>query len=170
MLAFNYGFWEFWQNYPQKVTFDGANKRILINYGVTSIDVQIDLYSNWKEWVQYRDNSQYPQAFSKTGGTTTPIGSIGGTYFLLNGWKIKPWQGNYTLDIDGNMFSIDGSDPFVDAEGTTFKVTIRQRVSNIVDVVSPPADEVGQIVRDELAVELARIRKLLTRNEFLALK
>ena len=50
MLIYNYGFWWEWEN-PQKVTFDGINKHIIINPGETQIDVQVDLYSAWKEWV-----------------------------------------------------------------------------------------------------------------------
>jgi len=51
MLIFNYNYWEEWLN-PQLVTFDPENKLIWINSGVTNINVGIDLYSNWKEWIK----------------------------------------------------------------------------------------------------------------------
>ena len=66
-LTTNYGYWEFWAPYSpsdgyygnQKVTFDGENKRILVNEGVTDISVKSDIYSNWKEWMQVRENAKY---------------------------------------------------------------------------------------------------------------
>jgi hypothetical protein len=148
MLLTNFGFWEFWENFPQKVTFDGPNKIIWVNTGETVIDVQIDLYSNWKEWVEYRDNSQYPKTFNSVGGDETPTGEVGGTYFLENDWKIKPWAGNYVLQVAGNMYARDGSDPFVGAEGTTYKVTILQTVSNIVDTVATGGGGVGEGIKN----------------------
>lgn len=148
MLALGYGFWNFWEYFPQKVTFDGPNKIIWVNDGEIEIDVQIDLYSNWKEWVQYRDNSKYDQAFGKTGGDLTPTGAIGGTYFLENDWRIRPWAGNYLLKIIGNMYDRLGADPFVGSIGDTYKVTILQTVSNIVDTVSTDAIAVAQEVWD----------------------
>jgi len=158
MLALNFGFWEFWETYPQKVIFDGVNRIILINQNETDIDIRVDVYSNWKEWVKYRDNSQYSQAMSSIGGDLTPTGSIGGTYFLENGWKIKPWAGNYKLSIFGNLYSRDGSDPFIEATGSSYKVTITQSVSNIVDQTqTPTAADIAAQVRVELANELGII-------------
>ena len=58
MLSFYFGDYSQWDAYdpangiigPQKVTFDGPNKLILINHGEVSIDVKEDIYSGWKEW------------------------------------------------------------------------------------------------------------------------
>lgn len=49
MLLFNFANWYYWEDFPMKVTFDGPNKRILINRGEISIKVKEDIYSNWKE-------------------------------------------------------------------------------------------------------------------------
>jgi len=51
-----------------KITFDGGNKLIIVNNGETSLDVGLDLYSAWKEWMLLSDNSKYPIAFSAIGG------------------------------------------------------------------------------------------------------
>ena len=42
--------WDYWYLY-HKVTFDAANKLILVNAGVTELDWKVDVYSAWKEWV-----------------------------------------------------------------------------------------------------------------------
>src|SRR6056300_321219 len=99
-VSFNYGFYEFWDRNSvlgyygnQPVTFDGENKLILVNQDVTYLEVGADLYSSWKEWVQVRDIAKYIPAFSIVGGE--PLGGgtfLGVTYFLENGWRIKPYE------------------------------------------------------------------------------
>jgi len=88
------------------VTFDAANKRIVVNPGVTSVTAQA-LYSRWKEWAQA--NSQYDAAFRVVGGD--PIGGglfVASYFFLINGWRVRPFEGNHTLVIDGNLVVVDG--------------------------------------------------------------
>lgn len=133
MLGYYGGFWSTWVN-PQKVTFDGPNKIIIINEGETLVDVQTDLYSNWKEWLAVGDNSKYLPAMRAVGGDhITGDLYLGSTFFLLNGWKIRPWAGDYKLDISGNLYSEDGSDPFVPTL-TASSVSVNLRTSNLVDV------------------------------------
>lgn len=140
---FNYE-WAYW-NLFHKVTFDGPNRLILINDGVTAIDVKEDIYSAWKEWVidlsivDHPENAAVLQAMTAIGGEPTPTGSIGSTFFLQNGWKIKPWPGSYRLLISGNLFSADGSNPFVRANivsGVPNNINITSTTSNIVDQVN----------------------------------
>jgi len=93
-----------------KVTFDGENLLIIVNAGITELDVQIDLYSDWKEWKVLSDNSKYLQAFQAIGGE--PIGGglfVGTTYLMLNGWKIRPDEVNHTLTLFGNLFGEGGA-------------------------------------------------------------
>lgn len=111
-----YGFWDYWELY-HKVTFDGENRLIIINDGITSIDVQTDIYSNWKEWISLEENTKYTQALSTVGGEPTVAGQrLDVTYFLINGWKIKPYSGTYNLNIVGNIFDIDGGDIKIPAD------------------------------------------------------
>ncbi len=91
------------------VTFNGTTKIIAINNGITSLDVA-DLYAWWKEWV-LDGNANFLPAMSAIGGD--PIGSglyTGTTFFILNGWKIRPYAGNHTLLISGNVFGEDGAE------------------------------------------------------------
>ena len=106
-------YWELYHN----VIFDGSNRLIIINDGVETIDVQRDLYSAWKEWTLVETNSRYLQAFNIIGGEPTIQGQfLDVTYFLINGWRIKPFSGNYSLNIIGNIFDVDGANIIVPAD------------------------------------------------------
>lgn len=137
-LPLYYGYWDYWQ-LNHKVTFDGVNKLILINPGVTSLNVQTDIYSAWKEWLLGHDgltNARYEKALNVIGGEPT-VGSekLDATYFLINGWKIKPYPGSYTLTIAGNIFDVNGGDIKVPADVNTFdpnNITINLNTSVIV--------------------------------------
>lgn len=88
-----------------KVTFDGVNRLIIVNDGVTELDAQIDLYSDWKEWISWGDNAKFLPAMRTVGGDpTTGVKFIAPYFFLTNGWKIRPYEGNHTLIINGNLF------------------------------------------------------------------
>jgi hypothetical protein len=116
-------------------TFDGINKLIILSSGTTTVDAK-DMYSRWKEWVLVDDNTKYLHAFSALGGDPLPGGRyLGTTYFVENGWKIRPYEGNHTLVLSGNLYARDGSDPFVNTLGS-FNVRIMVTVSNLVDTVT----------------------------------
>ena len=119
----------------EKVAFDGNAKQIQVEYGITSIDIAVDVYSAWKRWLALSDNSKHAQAFSVIGGEPT-VGNLktGTTFFLLNGWKIKPYEGNHTLTISGNLYTDDASDPITPTSGT-YKVLVRLTTSNLIDTV-----------------------------------
>jgi len=153
MLIFNYGEWAFWETYDpdgiindytqptwgnQKVTFDGPNKLILVNYGETELDFRIDVFSNWKEWLLINNqiNTKYPQALSEVGGDPLPGESrfLGITYFLENGWKMKTWDGDHRLTVTGNVFQRDGSTVFIPPDNN-FNTEITLNVSNLVDLI-----------------------------------
>ena len=130
-----YGWWEYW-NLRHKVTFDGINKLILINEGEVSLDVQQDLYSDWKEWVRTEDNLKYFPPFRTVGGEPTIEGQrLDVTYFLINGWKIKPYIGSYDLTLTGNIFDVDGGSIKIPADVNRFNpnnITINTNTSVIV--------------------------------------
>ena len=130
-----------WEDHPnQKVSFDGESRIIYVNEGVETLDVKIDLYSGWKEWVrksqQGPNASAYYQAFSVVGGEDiTNELSVGATFFLENGWRIQPFARSglaYTLNINGNLFTREvGENPFLIAQG----VSVSLVRSNIVDLI-----------------------------------
>jgi hypothetical protein len=116
MISLYYGNWDYW-NLGHKVTFDGPNRLILINDGVIEIDIQRDIYSAWKEWSLIETNTRYLQALSTVGGEPTVAGQrLDVTYFLINGWRIKPYPGSYQLNLIGNIFEVNGGDIKVPAD------------------------------------------------------
>jgi hypothetical protein len=136
-----YNYWDYWNLY-HKVTFDGPNKLILINEGVTELDVKEDIYSDWKEWLLGHDsivNAKYLEATESIGGQPLP-GSrfVGSTFFLVNGWRLKPYAGSYTLVVNGNLYTDVGDSPYVDAnviEGYPNNIRIESTVSTLVETV-----------------------------------
>lgn len=138
-------FYPYWNN-PQKVTFDGVNRLILINQGETEINVKEDIYSDWKEWLQYYDYGKYLEAIRVVGGD--PIDettNLGDTYFLRNGWRIKPYPGEYRLNVVGNVYTDEGSSSIVnaDVEGSQQNnVTVLSTVSNLIQTSIIQQDEI----------------------------
>jgi hypothetical protein len=109
------------------VTFDGVNKLIIMDHGVTDLSVK-NLYSYWKQWMQTGTNSGFAPAFTVVGGDPTTGSNVITPYFFLsNGWKIRPYEGNHTLKVDGILITDDDSDPFVDTIGA-FRVGIQSIV------------------------------------------
>ena len=136
--------WQYWGLY-HSVTFDGPNKLIIINEGVTTLNIKEDVYSAWKDWIlvlgqtDHKDNPAYLEAISAIGGEPTPTGEIGSTFFLENDWKLKPYPGSYRLIVNGNLYSVDGSDPYVPADvipNFPNNISISSNVSNIIDLVN----------------------------------
>ena len=151
LTTINFGNWQFWQDSDgsgggfgaggnfgtQKVSWDGFNKIIYVNEGVTTLDVKADLYSAWKEWllgsVENPSSSGWLRAISAIGGE--PLNdtlNVGSTFFLENGWRIQPFASKlpYVLTVNGNLFTREaGGNPFLFAEGVSVNLTR----SNIVD-------------------------------------
>lgn len=146
------------------IEFDGVNRLIILSHGTTTIDAKF-LYSRWKDWSLVGDNAKYLQAISVLGGDPLPGGRyLGTTYFLENEWKIRPFEGNHTLVLQGNLYSRDGSDPFVSTLGN-FNVRIMLTVSNLVDTVSTGGNvytlnQIASAVRSELTPELTHVMTL----------
>lgn len=145
-LAYSQYEWDHW-NLFHNVAFDGPNKLILISPGTLILDIKRDVYSAWKEWTVvlgllglHDENAGFLQAIRAIGGDpTVGAGQIGSTFFLTNNWKIKPYPGNYILQVNGNLFSEDGSDPFVPSDffpKQANNITINLNTSNIVDLVN----------------------------------
>jgi len=144
-VAFNYGNWNFWSIYDtpnklygdHKVTFDGENKLILVNYGEIELDFREDVYSNWKEWLHdpNQDNEKYLEAISVVGGDPLPGDrALGATYFLENGWRMRTWEGDHELTVTGNVFTRSGDPLFVPTlEGWT--ITINLNTSTLVETI-----------------------------------
>jgi hypothetical protein len=126
-----------------KWTIDNLNKLFILKPGVTDIDVQVDLYSDWKEEYKLSNNSAFPIAMRTIGGDdVTATRTAGDTYFMVNGWRIRPQEANHTLNIDGNLFTDPpGFSPYVPTLGA-FNVFAISFVSNLIDNVVSSIDQV----------------------------
>lgn len=114
-----------------KVTFDGINKQIIVNDNVNNINVQIDLYSDWKEWALKRDHLKFAPAMRSVGGDPTTGGNfLGSTFFTINGWTILIRD---NVDFVGNLFSDDFPTPFVVDDDINLATS---QVSNLIDKVN----------------------------------
>lgn len=146
MLGTYGGHWDYWSRY-HKVTFDGVQRLIIVNPEVTSINVKVDIYSDWKEWVFLDDYSKFTQAIRCIGGD--PIGSgvyAGDLYFLLNGWKIYV---DHAVDFDGVIYSDDGSNPIATPQNA---YAVRTTASNL--ALSRGRDPADTVVIDEILARL----------------
>lgn len=124
-----------------KVSFSGYDKTITINNGITSVDVGVDIYSEWKRWCSNHVNMKWNQALSVIGGDQlTDTKKLGTTFFLNNGWKIRPFEGNHTLYVNGNLYASDGSSPFIKTL-SQYNVSIISMVSNLVDTEVVTVDD-----------------------------
>jgi hypothetical protein len=113
-------------------TFDGPNKVISFSVSTTTVDVR-DIYSDWVDWFLTSDNSKFMPAMRNVGGDLLPGSkTLGLTYFMLNGWKIKPFEENHTVTFNGNLYSEDGSSPYMSVVGS-YQVMVISSVSNLVD-------------------------------------
>jgi len=123
----SHDYWEL----EHKVNFDGDQRLMIVNDGVTDINVQVDLYSDWKEWLKLRRNARFAEAIRTIGGDPTVAGEFaGGIYFLKNGWQVRV---NHSVEFDGDVFSDDFDSPFIAGPGV---VLSQNKVANLVDTVT----------------------------------
>ena len=148
--SLSYSYWDHWEFY-HKVVFDGPNKIIWITSGTTEIDVRRDLYSAWKEWVATNPDglidSKYLYAMRAVGGDPLP-GSrfLGTTFFLSNGWRIKPYTGSYRLTVTGNLYTEEGDTPYLDADGYLNNIRIESTVSTLVEAIGLDSNDLSSAV------------------------
>lgn len=118
-----------------KWDLDTTLRLFILKPGIVSIDVQIDLYSDWKEL--YASNSEarkYPAAMRTVGGDPiSGVQNLGDTYFFINNYRIRPDEADHELDIDGNIFSDPAGTAIVVPTLGTFTVLVTNTVSNLVD-------------------------------------
>jgi len=107
--------WDLWQLY-HKVTFDGANRIIRVNDGVTELNIKKDIYSDWKEWASLIDNAYWPDACRSIGGDPTVNNQrAGDIYFLKNNWKL--YIDITKVKVTGALFSDNFDTAYHDLNG-----------------------------------------------------
>lgn len=115
------------------VNFDGSAKIASLAAGTTDATVA-DIYSAWKRWVLVADNSKFVPMFRVVGGDPiSDVISLGVTFFLLNSWKIRPYEGNHRLVITGNLYADDLSSPFAATIGS-YNVSVQMQVSSLTQI------------------------------------
>ena len=122
------------------VTFDPVELLIIeINSGspaVHELDA-VEIYSEWKQaLIDDPSRLGWPQAFSEVGGDPrTLTQSLGTTFFLENGWRIRPAEYSHKLAVNGNIFTREpGESIFVPTTGA-YNVHTETVVSNIIDTM-----------------------------------
>lgn len=144
---------------PDVVTFDPVNLRIVEIAAGAFNDVSVqEVYSEWKAWL-LADPSRlrYPSAFRYVGAD--PISetqSLGTTFFITNGWRIRPAELNHRLKLSGNLYTDPAGDSSVVSTLGSFAVVIEMSVSNLVDAI---AVEVGGEGGVDNTAAITRIEK-----------
>lgn len=117
------------------VIFDGTARLIIVNTGITELSAA-DIYSWWKQWVQEPDiegnnhNAEFLPAFSTTGGDPISVTTaISAYYFLINGWRIRPYEGDHQLTINGNLYVEGGAGAIVVPTLGNYNVLVTSQVS-----------------------------------------
>ena len=125
-------------------TFDGTNKIISLVPGTTEISC-VELYSRWVEWCILNDNFKYLPAIRTVGGDTiSPTKNLGLTFFLINGWRVRPQEASHSLRVNGNLYTDPaGFSPFVATLGA-YNVMIEVTVSSLVDSSLAQLPEIEQ--------------------------
>lgn len=112
------------------VTFDFDDRIITEISASGDNELNVDeIYSEWKIAAQLTNNLAVEIAFSTVGPLV--IGEVGASFFLENGWKIRPAELDHELILVGNLFSVIGS-PIIPTTGG-FTVLVSIKFSNIVD-------------------------------------
>ncbi len=108
-------------------TFDGPNLTITLDAATPVVDVEADLYSEWKEFFKTDDNSRFPLAFRTIGGDPLTGSLDAGAYFFLRndlGWRIKPAEEDATINFVGNLAPEDVALPIIIPTTGAFTVLI----------------------------------------------
>ena len=99
------------------MTFDGLNKRIILNS--TSVTAS-ELWSRYMDWLGAdSNNAKWGLAMTQIGGDDLGGGLYVPIYvFLQNGWRVRPMEANHQLMVTGNLFVAEGGSPLVNTLGS----------------------------------------------------
>lgn len=100
-----------------KATFDAIARVITLTEapagGKVTVDVKVDLYSDAKEdWLADPVLNRHRFPFRVVGGDDLPgTKKLGAHFFLRNdlGWRIRPYDQDHELTLDGNLWPEDDS-------------------------------------------------------------
>lgn len=149
-----------------KLTWDFTNKLIILDQvapdgnGFVEIDVQVDLYSDWKE--DFQGSPSYNRGvlipWRATGGDElTPTKNIGGFYFLQNGWKIRPYEADHVLILSGNLY-VEPSTAQV-FEPTVGDYTVSAIIQRAVDAITVTGTDANIVQIDGSTTAAENLRR-----------
>jgi hypothetical protein len=113
-----------------------------------------DIYSEWKAWL-LADVARlgYPAAFRYAGAD--PISetrSLGSTFFLLGGWRLRPAELSHRLTLVGNCYTDPAGYSVIVPTLGSYTVAVELATSNLIDTVATggtvapsPAEIVGAV-------------------------
>ena len=98
------------------MTFDGANKRVILDS--TSVTAS-EIWSRYMDWLAAdSNNAKWGLAMTQIGGDDLGSGLYVPIYvFLQNGWRVRPMESSHQLTITGNLFVAEGGSPLVNTLG-----------------------------------------------------
>lgn len=135
---------------PEKVTFDGVNRKIIVNAGVTALSIRDDVYSAWVRWLEVDNNTKFFPAMRSTGLDAIPGGFTGDAYFLTNNWKLI-YDVN-VVAISGVLYSDNYVTPFWSATNQPiFPATVSSLVNTAVTTQNIVSGSVESITAAVLA-------------------
>ena len=135
------------------MTFDGLNKRIILNS--TSVTAS-EIWSRYMDWLGAdSNNAKWGLAMTQIGGDDLGGGLYVPIYvFLQNGWRIRPMEANHQLTITGNLFVAEGGSPLVNTLGN-YNVIAQYTVPVQAQAMSTSGGSGG--LTSEQAAQLAKI-------------
>ncbi len=140
------------------VRFNGEESLILVLPGVRTLDAQVDLYSDWKEFAVTGSNLKFVEAIRTVGGDSIRPGrDLGDTYFITNGWQIRPSAENQQLIIEGNFYPEAGEEVFNTATGT---VTVATAIERAIDTFREDVEIAVSVSGTLDGLDSVRIREL----------
>ena len=119
-----------------KVSFNGTDRLINVLSGVVEINVERDLYSEWKNWL-LSDNAQYAPAFRTFGGDPTSGTQNAPKYFFLtNNWRVR--IDGESVVVQSNLYTEEGDSPFIVENNGSVSATnsdaqsVKSEIENII--------------------------------------
>ena len=147
-----------------KVSFDPATKSIQVTEvpsgtpPTVTLNVKVDLYSDAKEdWLVTPALQKMRFPILPLGGNEIPIGFLGESYILTDGWRILPYEADHEFIIEGNLFPDVGYELVADTVGD-YRVVVTREISTLVELRT--TDVSGLTAAESAALDL--IRKFLT--------
>lgn len=105
------------------VTFNGTDRLIEVtDISVFDLDVEYDIYSRWKDWVQASTvNAGYARAFNEAsvfgGNPTVGVQFAPKYFFLTNFWRVYINNGN-VVNVGLNLYSENYASPYIVGPGS----------------------------------------------------